>query len=77
MINEICLWNQLLDERLYGDTKNKQDEIDLMPVKTSCRKYYAWVANAEVDGVRSTDITEYKYCPFCGRGLQSALVIDL
>ncbi|HGC8859484.1 TPA: hypothetical protein ACG5IH_001130 [Streptococcus agalactiae] len=44
----VCTWERLLDELLQNETKVEKDEIDLIPIKTSCRKEYFWIAEVSV-----------------------------
>lgn len=52
-------------------------EIDLIPIKTSCRKEYFWIAEASVENQHNTSTTEYGYCSFCGLKKQEILIVDL
>ena len=73
----VCTWERLLDELLQNETKVERDEIDLIPIKTSCRKEYFWIAEVNVENQHNTSTTEFGYCPFCGLKKQEILIVDL
>ena len=73
----VCTWERLLDELLQNETKVEMDEIDLIPIKTSCRKEYFWIAEVNVENQHNTSTTEFGNCTFCGLKKRETLIVDL
>ena len=55
----VCTWERLLDELLQNETKVERDEIDLIPIKTSCRKEYFWIAEVSVENQHNNELAPY------------------